>query len=340
MKIWKNALRFLPLSLLVFLLAGCGEQNLTALDPRGPQAQWLYDKMILSLYVMIFVAVVVFALYVIILLRFRRKPGDNTYPKQVHGSTALEITWTTIPVLLLIILAVPTITGSFFLADTEADAEETEDAQVKIKVTGYQYWWQFDYEEGFSAGEEAYIPVGEKVVFELHAGDVQHAFWVPALAGKVDNVPGITNKMWMQADYPGVYKGKCTELCGPEHALMDFKIVALERDEYDKWVENMLAATNDPDPSVAKGFEVFQSNGCIGCHAVSGTGTAAGPALTNFGERNVVAGYLEFNEENIEAWIRNPEEFKQGAKMPAFPQISDEDMTALVEYLQSLKVLE
>lgn len=337
MKNWKNALRFLPLSFLVFFLAGCGEQNLTALDPRGPQAQWLYDKMMLSIYVMIFVAVVVFAIYFIILLRFRRKPGDDSYPKQVHGSTALEITWTAIPVLLLVILAVPTITGSFMLADMEPESENT----VHIKVTGHQYWWQFDYEdEGFTAGQDVYIPVGEKVVFELHGGDVQHSFWVPALAGKVDNVPGITNHSWLQADYPGVYKGKCTELCGPEHALMDFKVIALERSEYDLWVANMQEATNEPAADVAQGFEVFQGNGCIGCHAISGPGSATGPALTNFGERETVAGYLEYNDENIEAWIRDPESLKQGNNMPSYAHLSDEDMSALISYLRSLKVME
>src|SRR5690606_15150431 len=163
----------------------------------------------------------------------------------------------------------------------------------------------------FTAGQDVYIPVGEKVIFELHAGDVQHSFWVPALGGKVDNIPGITNRMWLQADYPGVYKGKCTELCGPEHALMDFKLIALERDEYDAWVEAMKAATDEPDPAVAHGFEVFQGNGCMGCHAVSGMGSAFGPTLTNFGERETVAGYLEFNAENIEAWIRNSYDYKQ-----------------------------
>lgn len=336
---WKKLFRFLPLAFLAFLLAGCGEQNLTALDPKGPQSQWIYDKMLLSLYVMIFVAVVVFVIYVIVLLRFRRKPGDDTYPKQVHGSTALEITWTTIPVLLLIILAVPSIAGSFMLADTEVDPED-EDAVV-IKVTGHQYWWQFDYEkEGFTASQEIYIPVGEKVVLELHAGDVQHAFWVPALAGKVDNIPGITNKMWIQADYPGVYYGKCAELCGPEHALMEFKLIALERDEYDAWIEGMKAATGEPDSAYARGYEVFQENGCIGCHAVSGMGSAMGPTLTNFGDRHTVAGYMEFNAENIEAWIRNSYDYKQGNKMGEFPDISEEDMDALVEYLMSLKVRE
>ncbi|UOE92975.1 cytochrome c oxidase subunit II [Alkalihalobacillus sp. LMS39] len=335
MENWKSVLRFLPLTLLALLLAGCGEENLTALDPKGPQSQWLYDYMILSLVIMIFVAVVVFSIFFIILFKFRRKPGDDAYPKQVHGSTALEITWTVIPIILLAILAVPTITGSFMLADTEPEGDHT----VTIKVTGHQFWWQFDYEdEGFTAGQDVYIPVGEKVVFELHGQDVIHSFWVPALGGKVDTIPGITNHLWLQADEPGIFKGKCAELCGPEHALMDFKLIALERDEYDAWVAGMQEPSEPQEALAQQGREVFENNGCLGCHAVNGMGTASGPALNNFANRTTIAGYLDFTDENLEAWIRDPESLKQGNNMLAYPDMSEEDMTALIAYLRSLSI--
>lgn len=344
MKLRKTVWRFLPLSLLVFLLTGClGETNLTALDPKGPQSQWIFDKMLLSLYIMAFVTIVVFAIFFIILAKYRRKAGDDELPKQVHGSTALEITWTVIPIILLIILAVPTITGTFMMADDEPDPEVGENT-VEIKVTGHQFWWQFDYEnEGFTAGQEVYIPVGEKVLFELHAQDVMHSFWVPALGGKIDTIPGITNSIWLEADEPGTYKGKCAELCGPAHALMDFKVIALERPEYDQWVANMQAEVEEPTDALAQqGRELFGADGlsCISCHAVGGTGTAAGPALTNFADREVIAGYLENDDENLAAWIRDPASLKQGNNMPSFPQISDEEMEALIAYLRSLSVNE
>lgn len=343
MKRWKALWRLLPLSLLsIFLLAGCkGEENLTALDPKGPQAQWIFDSMILTLYVMAFVIIVVFVLYFIVISKYRQKPGDNELPKQVEGNTTLEIVWTVIPIILLMILAVPTIIGSFYLADQSPDPEVGEDT-VRIKVVAHQFWWQFDYEdEGFTAGQDVYIPVGEKVLFELHAQDVAHAFWVPALGGKLDTIPGITNYMWLEADEPGVYKGKCAELCGPAHSLMDFKLIALERDEYDAWVEKMKAEVEPPTDALAqKGRAVFEENGCIGCHAIGGMGTAAGPTLTNFADRTVVAGYLEHTDENIEKWIRDTESVKQRNNMPSFPDMSDEDMEALIEYLNSLTVLD
>ncbi|MED3647744.1 cytochrome c oxidase subunit II [Halalkalibacterium halodurans] len=345
MKLWKTALRFLPLSLVVLFLAGCmGETNLTALDPQGPQAEWLFDNMLLSLYVMAFVSIVVFAIFFIILARFRRKPGDDELPKQVHGNTALEITWTVIPIILLTILAVPTIIGTFMLADVEPDPE-VEEETVTITVTGHQFWWQFDYEDGFTAGNDVYIPVGEKVIFELHASDVMHSFWVPALGGKVDNIPGITNHLWLEASEPGVYKGKCAELCGASHGLMDFKVIALERDDYDAWVEGMMEADAEPDTDdilVQQGYELFGADGlgCIGCHAVGGSGTAAGPTLTNFGDRTTIANFLENNDENLEEWIRNPKALKQGNDMPEFPDVTDEEMEALIAYLRSLSVRE
>ncbi|PSL50827.1 cytochrome c oxidase subunit 2 [Salsuginibacillus halophilus] len=360
---WKRLLQYLTAASVLFVLAGCGEEGITALDPQGPQAQWLYDNMLLSLYVMAFVIIVVFVLFFIIVAKFRRKPGDDEIPEQVEGSKTLELTWTIIPIFLLAILAVPTVTGTFILADTDPDPEGSEftsgsgssgeeeldedevaEDGVTIEVTGHQYWWQFDYEEGFTAGQEVYIPAGEKVEFELHASDVMHSFWVPALGGKVDTIPGITNYLWLEADEPGVYQGKCAELCGPSHALMEFQLIALERDEYDAWVEEM---SEDPEEiqdtgEAERGHEVFEEQGCIGCHAIGGSGSAAGPTLTNFGDREAFAGILEATDENLEEWIRDPESIKQDNDMPAYPEesINDEDMDALIEYLQSLTILE
>ncbi|WP_078391615.1 cytochrome c oxidase subunit II [Shouchella patagoniensis] len=331
--------RLTPVLLMLVFLSGClGEENLTALDPKGEAAQWIYDNMIISLIIMAFVSIVVFAIFFIIVIKFRRKEGDDELPKQVHGNTAMEITWTVIPVILLIILFIPTVTGTFEF-HVDADPAEHEDS-VYINVTGHQYWWQFDYEEGFTAGQEVYIPAGERVVFELNAEDVIHSFWVPALGGKVDNIPGISNALWLQADEPGVFLGKCAELCGPSHALMDFKVIALERDDYDAWVEEMSAVeTEDTMADAEAGYEVFQENACINCHAVGGQGTAMGPALTNFGDRQKFAGVYDFDDDEALAnWIRDPQSMKQGNNMPDHPEIGDEDMADLIEYLRSLQI--
>ncbi|RSL31114.1 cytochrome c oxidase subunit II [Salibacterium salarium] len=370
--------RFLPLSAMFFLLAGCGEDKLTALDPYGPQAEWILDNMILSLYVMALVIIVVFTLFFIAVIKFRKKEGDEEIPKQVEGSKTLELTWTIIPVFLLAILAVPTIAGTYDMAEEAPEAAgssgeegesaegedgeesggevEEEDAAIVIDVTGHQFWWQFDYPEGFSAGNEVYIPTGEKVWFNLTASDVIHSFWVPALGGKIDTIPGVENSMWLEANEPGVYKGKCAELCGPSHALMDFKVVAMEPDEYEAWAEEMSGgegsseeeseggATEESqeedtqDSTMSDGRQAFEDQGCIGCHAVEGQGTGQGPSLSNFADREKIANVIDVSDENLEAWIRDPESFKQGNNMPPFPDMNDEDMDAIIDYLNSLSV--
>ena len=326
-------------------MAGCGQQNLSALDPRGPVAEMQFSLIMLSLYVMIFVMIVVFSIYVFVLIRFREKPGDTHIPKQVHGNRTLEIVWTVIPIILLIILAVPNVMETFTLADVE----ETEDS-ILVEVTGHQFWWEFEYpDHGVVAGQEMYIPTNTKINIDLQASDVIHSFWVPALAGKQDNVPGIVNHMWFEAPEEGVYLGKCTELCGESHWLMDFKVIAVDPDTFDDWVAGM-STTDEEDVQTetgevaVEGREIFVQN-CIGCHAIADEGSNIGPNLTNFGDREVIAGFLEPNHEtneNLEAFIRNPQSLKPGNSMPAFNEsaISDEELNALMEYLNGLKVLD
>ncbi|UCZ51862.1 cytochrome c oxidase subunit II [Bacillus shivajii] len=332
--------RLFPLSF-ILLMSGCGMQNLSALDPQGPVAEGQFSLIMLSLYIMIFVIVVVFVLYVIVLLRFRERPGDTHIPKQVHGNRGLEFVWTIIPIILLIILAVPNVMQTFTLADMEPGEDEEV---VNVRVTGHQFWWEFEYPDyGITAGQDLYIPTDTRIMFELEASDVIHAFWVPALAGKQDNVPGITNYLWFEAPNEGVYRGKCAELCGEGHAWMDFRVIAVDPDTFDTWVQNMEeppAHVTEPQSEVAvEGRQVFEQN-CISCHAVGEEGGNLGPNLTNYGERDVLAGFLDPNDENLEDWLRYPQELKPGNEMPGFDHLADDEMNALIEYLNDLKVLE
>jgi cytochrome c oxidase subunit 2 len=341
--------RLLPISF-ILLLSGCGVENLSALDPQGPVAEMQYSLIQLSLYIMILVMFIVFSIYIFVIFRFREKPGDTHIPKQVHGNRTLEIIWTTIPILLLLMLAIPNVMDTFTLADTgvgvEDGAEGEEIDHVKVEVTAHQFWWEFAYpDHDIVAGQEMYIPTDTRIIIELQASDVIHSFWVPALAGKQDNVPGITNDMWFEAPQEGVYMGKCTELCGPSHWQMDFKVIAVDPDTFETWATNMAeppAEVTDPEGQVAvDGRGVFEES-CISCHAIGDEGSTTGPNLTNYGEREALAGYLDPNDENLEAWLRNPQEYKPGNNMPAInhDQVSDEEMTALIAYLNELKILE
>ncbi|UJW58273.1 cytochrome c oxidase subunit II [Salipaludibacillus agaradhaerens] len=343
--------RLLPISFIV-LLSGCGVENLSALDPQGPVAEMQFSLIQLSLYIMIFVLVVVFAIYIFVIFKFRERPGDTHIPKQVHGNRTLEFIWTTIPILLLLMLAIPNVMDTFTLANVEVEQlEATEDGEegtdyVRVQVTAHQFWWEFDYPDyEITAGQDMYIPTDTRIIIELLSSDVQHSFWVPALAGKQDNVPGIQNDMWFEAPNEGVYMGKCTELCGPSHWLMDFKVIAVDPDTFDTWATNMAeppSHVTEPEETVAAdGRTVFEQS-CISCHAVGAEGGNIGPDLTNFGEREVIAGYLEYDMDNLEAWLRDTQEYKPGNEMPSFnaEAINDEEMEALLDYLDSLKVLE
>ncbi|PYZ93275.1 cytochrome c oxidase subunit II [Salipaludibacillus keqinensis] len=342
--------RLLPLSL-ILLMSGCGVQNLSALDPQGPVAEMQYSLIQLSLYIMIFVLVIVFAIYIFVLYRFRERPGDTHIPKQVHGNRTLETIWTTIPILLLLMLAIPNVMDTFTLADVSVneEGEESEDGEmdhVVVEVMAHQFWWEFTYPDyDITAGQDMYIPTDTRIIIELQSSDVQHSFWVPALAGKQDNVPGIQNDMWFEAPEEGVYMGKCTELCGPSHWLMDFKVIAVDPDTFETWASNMAeppSNVTEPEGEVAvDGRGVFEQS-CISCHAVGDDGGNIGPNLTNYGEREVLAGYMDPTDENLEAWLRDTQEYKPGNEMPNFDHeaINDEEMAALIEYLNELKILE
>ncbi|MBP3040056.1 cytochrome c oxidase subunit II [Bacillaceae bacterium Marseille-Q3522] len=346
---------FSILIMLVLILTACGEPFLSTLRPAGEVAKTQYDLMILSTVIMVGVIVVVAILFILVIVKFRRK--DDKIPLQVEGSHKLEITWTVIPIILLLVLAIAFLPSVFKLADTSAMNKVNEDGtkeSLVVNVRSSLYWWEFEYPDlGIVTGQELVVPVDERVYFNLKASDVKHSFWVPSAGGKMDtNVEGV-NKFYLEfdkdaADSAGnLFYGKCAELCGASHALMDFKVKAVSREEFDKWVKDMQAVTEpvQPETDTAKaGQEVFNQS-CISCHAVTpanNTPEAArlAPNLTNFGERSRIAGILEHNEENLKKWLQDPERFKPGNNMTGAYQLTPEQLDAVTEYLMTLKVQE
>ncbi|WP_226034595.1 cytochrome c oxidase subunit II [Aquibacillus saliphilus] len=338
MKGWMGKIRTLfLLSLLSLLLSGCGKENLTAFSPKGYGAEVSLNLIIISLLVMIFVFIVVMVIYTIVLIRYRQKKGQEDFvPKQTEGNKALEVIWTVIPIILLIIIAVPTVSATFDLADTT----EKNDS-LNISVTGNQYWWHFNYgEEEIQTSQDLYIPTGEKVYLNMMSSDVLHSFWVPTLAGKMDTNPENENTMYIEAYEEGVYYGKCAELCGPSHSLMDFKVIAVSPEEFDQWVEDMQNVNPDATPETAsaqEGQALFE-NSCLSCHAIGSSPTAVGPNLTNFGDRSKIAGVVDYSKENLVKWILNPEEFKPGNKMSGNYSVPEpEEAEKIADYLLQLQ---
>lgn len=339
MKSWMGKSKALLLfTILTLFLAGCGKENLTALDPKGYGADKSMELILLTTVIMVGVFLVVMLIYVIALVRFRKKKGQEDFiPEQVEGNHKLETIWTVIPILLVLIMTVPTVIATFDLADGSQASE-----RINVEVTGNQYWWHFNYDgEEIVTSQDLYIPTGERVYLNMLSSDVIHSFWVPTIAGKMDVNPENVNTMFIEAHEEGVYWGKCAELCGPSHSLMDFKVIAVSPEEYDQWVSDMQSVDPEAAPSDAvaqEGQELFEANSCMGCHAIGASPAATGPNLTNFGDRSTIAGILEPTKENLVEWIMDPESIKPGNKMTGmYPSVSEEEANSIAEYLMQLK---
>lgn len=342
---WLGKFRtLLLLGSVAFVLAGCGKENLTTLIPKGHGAEVSMQLIILTTVIMTLVFLAVLIVYIIVLVRFRKKKGDAVIdPVQTEGNKTLETVWTIIPIILVVIMAVPTVLATFELAD-DSDAHE----HINIDVTGKQFWWHFDYQdEEIATSQDLYIPVDTKVYINLLSGDVAHSFWVPSLEGKLDVNPENVNTLFLEAYEEGVYWGKCAEFCGNSHSLMDFKVVVVSQEEYDVWIADMQGADAEElelDAVAQEGKELFESNSCIGCHATDTQGYSAGekpvgPNLTNFGDRSRLAGYKELTKDNLVDWIVDPEAVKPGnlmtGKYPTFEGREDE-AEKIAEYLLQL----
>ncbi|WP_409343218.1 cytochrome c oxidase subunit II [Paenibacillus sp. MBLB4367] len=331
---WKFVWRLMPLfAVLALVLTGCGDPTLSTLDPKGPVADEQRNLMMISFGIMLFVLAAVFLIYIYVIIRFRQRKGQTGIPKQVEGSHVLEIIWTVVPIILLVILAVPTV---YYTFKHSQDYTQDKDS-LHVKVTGHQFWWQFEYpDQGINTAQDLYIPVGKKVAFELTTADVNHSFWVPSLGGKIDTNPGEknVNVLYLQADEPGEYKGKCAELCGASHALMDFKVVAVSEAEFNQWVSKMTAPKT-VSADAAKGEQVFKDN-CLSCHAVNAAGAGLGPNLNGFANRTRVAGFLPHDDQSLKDWINDPQAVKPGSKMPAVG-LNEAQVNDVVKYLNSLK---
>ena len=214
---------------------------------------------------------------------------------------------------------------------------------LTIEVTGHQWWWQVRYLSDdpakiFTTANEIHIPTGVPVKFRLIGGDVIHSFWVPALSGKTDLIPGQTNETWMEAQKPGIYRGQCTEYCGIEHARMGFVVVAQRPADFEAWWLRQLQSAAAPATAAAQaGLADFNMH-CGSCHAVRGTdaGGVLGPDLSHLAtRRTIAAGVLPNTPRNRARWISDPQGIKPGAMMQK-PELTETQLTDINAYLSTL----
>jgi cytochrome c oxidase subunit II len=331
------------------VLASCGnstgpKNDQNALRPSGPYAQKILDltKPFFWIAVVVGLAVIVATFYVA--LRFREKPGETRMPTQTHGNTRLEVAWTIIPALILAVMAVPTIATVFDLAKRPVAANT-----VHVTVTARQWWWQFTYTDpgnGVETANELHIPVGADVALILqgpppgscpgpscYQNGVIHSFWVPALNGKKDVVPGRHQSLKLKASKPGTYLGQCAEYCGLSHADMRLRVIAQPPAEYQAWVRsqlqplpaNVLASPSSaPD---APSFDKYNTAWtCLACHSDQPTTPGAvGPNLTHLADRTKFAAEkYALTYENLRRWVFNAPSMKpmqENPKDPLHPKV-------------------
>lgn len=335
---WGIAPIMVLLSALIF--AGC-EQSPSTLDPKGPVAlteSYLF-WIILGIATFIFVVVTAVLLYSIV--RFRERP-NMPEPRQIDGNSRLEVAWTIAPSIVLFIVLIFTISFMFNLTPASAST-------MHVTAIGHQWWWEFRYTDEnplVVTGDELHVPVGTNVDVTLESDNVIHSFWVPQLSGKTDVIPGHTNHLTFQATVAGTFKGECAEYCGTQHAHMDFIVVADQADAFSNWLTAQQAGPVAPTTDAeTAGKAEFLAGGCAGCHAITGINSPAegqgpqiGPNLTHFGSRQVIAGYVLSNTpDNLTQWIKCPQCIKPGNDMVIPVKLTDQDISNLVAYLESLQ---
>jgi cytochrome c oxidase subunit II len=331
---------------LLLLLGGCsGSGYQDVLLPRGPQAARIADFIWVStaLAAAVFVAFCVILGFGLIRAHRRARRGERNDLPEKHGWHLVIWGGLVVPSIILLGLIVFSSYTDRLLSTLGDPAGAS---MVTIQVTGHQFWWEVEYvdherpQRRFITANEIHIPTGQPVRFLLQTRDVIHSFWIPNLHGKIDMIPPRTNMMVLQADEPGIFRGQCAEFCGIQHAKMAFHVVAVPPAEFAAWWERQLQERPPPvEPVVARGEQIFMSNGCANCHAVSGTLARgrAGPDLSNFGSRmSIAAGVLPNTRGHLGGWISDPQDVKPGSYMPAVP-MDGESLQALISYLHSLR---
>jgi len=322
-------------------------------------SQSVYDLHMIIFWVCCVIGVVVFGAMIYSILNHRKSKG--AVAAQFHESTTMEILWTVVPIVILVSMAIPA-------TSTLLAMEDTSDADMTVKVTGIQWKWKYDYVDGDAAGisfisslhpkhnearmlgsgadvsqfgenylldvdNPVVIPTGKKVRFLLTAADVIHSWWVPDLGWKKDAIPGFVNEAWTKLDEPGVYRGKCAELCGKDHGFMPIVVVAKAPEDYAKWVAEQKGAAEAAAASadrewtteelVAKGEQVYATN-CAACHQANGQGVP--PAFPALAGSAIATG-------DPAAHIDIVLNGKPGTAMAAYRSIlNDADMAAVITY--------
>jgi cytochrome c oxidase subunit II len=306
------------------------------LAPAGPAAAW-----IAQLGWVLFIAAALLFGGVLVLLTFALRRRGEAQARRLRPALWIVGGGVLLPVVVLVPLLAYGIAGSARLG-----AAAPPDA-LQVHITGHLWWWEVRYRDPAGGADvvlanELRLPVGRTLQIGLSSADVIHSFWVPALAGKADLVPGHVNRIVVRADRPGVFRGPCAEYCGEQHARMALHAVALAPGEFDAWLARQRQPAAEPaDALQARGRDAFVAQRCAACHTIRGVAESAqrGPDLTHVGGRlHLGAGSLANGRGALIAWIGDAQHFKPGARMPSYAgRLDAPTLLALAAYLEHLQ---
>lgn len=309
--------------------------------PASTPARSIFDLSLMVLSVTAAIFVVVFSLLAYCVVKFRsRRQDDGREPAQVYGSNQVELAWTVVPVLIVLVL---------FLATAEVitavQNAEAPPGAIHVTAIGHQYWWEYRFPDlNVVTANELHIPVSDDpahptpTFLTLLSADTDHSFWVPRLAGKTDLIPNRVNRMWVEPTETGLYLGQCAQYCGTQHAKMLLRVYVQPREEFDRWIQEQRSPAR-ADDAVAAGKKIFETTACVNCHNVAGTVANGrfGPDLTHLMSRETIAaGIAQNTPDNLLRWIENPDALKPGSRMPPMG-LGDRELKAVAAYMQTLR---
>ncbi len=345
-----NALRALQVFVVVlwptaFCLAQSAAESSSSTNifaPSSTPADSIYRLSLFVLAVTGTIFVIVFSLLFYVAVKFKRRSGDDREPPQIYGSDQVELAWTVLPVLIVMVLFMT----SARVIHAVQDARRPP-GTIEVTAVGHQFWWEYRYPQyGFVTANELHVPVSDRAqptptFITLLSADTNHSFWVPRLAGKTDLIANHPNSTWVDPHDTGLYLGQCAQYCGTQHAKMLLRVYVESRADFDRWVKTQQQ-TVQPDaamsPEAIEGRRVFESTACINCHAIEGTvadGTF-GPDLRHLMSRDTIAsGAAPNTPANLRSWIQNPQVIKPGALMPAM-NLNQQELDEVTAYMLTL----
>jgi cytochrome c oxidase subunit 2 len=311
--------------------------------PNSTPADEIFGLSMFVLVVTGTIFAIVFGLLLYAAIKFRKRANDDLRePLQIYGSDQLEMAWTVIPVLIVIVLFMT----SARVIHAVQDARRPP-GTIEVTVIGHQFWWEYRYPQyGFATANELHVPVSDPghptpTFLKLLSADTDHSFWIPRLAGKTDLIPNHPNSTWIDPHEAGLYLGQCAQYCGTQHAKMLLRASVDSRADFDRWVQAQQQIVRDESalsPEALEGRRVFNATACINCHAIVGTKADGrfGPDLTHLMSRETIAsGVAPNTAAELRRWVQNPAAIKPGSLMPSM-NLTDKELDEVTAYLLTL----